>query len=159
MRPAPSGRRPLLGLGGGAGLGRTLSAALRPLPSLILDSREWRHFKDAANLHTPVEEGMFHLRGSLAPQLFLRPRETAHIPFRYQTFSVVQVGRRCVQSRGLVVRRGRKPICKQLWGLQEPLSHGAPATGRPPLVLMRPGTHAVHRGPDTSCLLHTRGAS
>lgn len=36
---------------------------------------------------------MFHLRGSLAPQLFLRPRETAHIPFRYQTFSAVQVGR------------------------------------------------------------------
>uniref|UniRef100_A0A8C9D382 Nephrocystin 4 n=1 Tax=Panthera leo TaxID=9689 RepID=A0A8C9D382_PANLE len=64
-----------------------------PELSIISDSREWRFFKDAAKLHTPVEEDMFHLRGGLAPQLFLRPRETAHIPFKYQTFSVGQVGR------------------------------------------------------------------
>nr|XP_019602269.1 PREDICTED: nephrocystin-4 isoform X5 [Rhinolophus sinicus] len=61
-----------------------------PELSLILDSQEWRYFKDAANLHTPVEEDMFHLRGGLAPQLFLRPREAAHVPFKYQTFSAVQ---------------------------------------------------------------------
>nr|XP_060482182.1 nephrocystin-4 isoform X1 [Panthera onca]XP_060482183.1 nephrocystin-4 isoform X1 [Panthera onca]XP_060482184.1 nephrocystin-4 isoform X1 [Panthera onca]XP_060482185.1 nephrocystin-4 isoform X1 [Panthera onca] len=61
-----------------------------PELSIISDSREWRFFKDAAKLHTPVEEDMFHLRGGLAPQLFLRPRETAHIPFKYQTFSVGQ---------------------------------------------------------------------
>ncbi|XP_027964343.1 nephrocystin-4 isoform X2 [Eumetopias jubatus] len=61
-----------------------------PELSIIQDSREWRYFKDTAKLHTPVEEDMFHLRGSLAPQIFLRPRETAHIPFRYQTFSVGQ---------------------------------------------------------------------
>ncbi|XP_019602256.2 nephrocystin-4 isoform X1 [Rhinolophus sinicus] len=61
-----------------------------PELSLILDSQEWRHFKDAANLHTPVEEEMFHVRGGLAPQLFLRPREAAHVPFKYQTFSAVQ---------------------------------------------------------------------
>uniref|UniRef100_A0A9L0SBX8 Nephrocystin 4 n=1 Tax=Equus caballus TaxID=9796 RepID=A0A9L0SBX8_HORSE len=61
-----------------------------PELSLILDSQEWRYFKEAANLHTPVEEDMFHLQGGLAPQLFLRPRETAHIPFKYQTFSVGQ---------------------------------------------------------------------
>ncbi|XP_057559506.1 nephrocystin-4 isoform X2 [Hippopotamus amphibius kiboko] len=58
-----------------------------PELSLILDGREWRYFKEAADLHTPLEEDMFHLRGSLAPQLFLRPRETAHIPFKFQTFS------------------------------------------------------------------------
>ncbi|XP_054576798.1 nephrocystin-4 [Eptesicus fuscus] len=62
-----------------------------PELSLIVDSREWRHLKAAAGLHTPVEEDMFRLRGGLAPQLFLRPRETAHIPFKYQTFSVAQV--------------------------------------------------------------------
>ncbi|XP_053516614.1 nephrocystin-4 isoform X1 [Artibeus jamaicensis] len=62
-----------------------------PELSLVLDSREWRHFKDVARLHTPVEEDMFRLRGSLAPQLLLRPRETAHIPFKYQIFSVAQV--------------------------------------------------------------------
>ncbi|KAK2488492.1 hypothetical protein MC885_012586 [Smutsia gigantea] len=62
-----------------------------PELSLIVDSQEWRYFKDAANLHTPVEEDMFHLQGGLAPQLFLRPRETAHIPFKYQTFSVIAI--------------------------------------------------------------------
>ncbi|KAM9688875.1 nephrocystin-4 [Trichechus inunguis] len=62
-----------------------------PELSVILDSREWRHFKDAAGLLTPVEEDMFHLRGGgLAPQLYLRPKETAHIPFKYQTFSLGQ---------------------------------------------------------------------
>ncbi|XP_027626459.1 nephrocystin-4 isoform X2 [Tupaia chinensis] len=59
-----------------------------PELSLILDSREWRFFKDAANLHTPVEEDMFRLHSSLGPQLYLRPRETAHVPFKYQSFSV-----------------------------------------------------------------------
>uniref|UniRef100_G1PL72 Nephrocystin 4 n=1 Tax=Myotis lucifugus TaxID=59463 RepID=G1PL72_MYOLU len=55
-----------------------------PELSLIVDSQEWRHLKAAAGLHTPVEEDMFRLRGGLAPQLFLRPRETAHVPFKYQ---------------------------------------------------------------------------
>ncbi|XP_010626139.1 nephrocystin-4 isoform X3 [Fukomys damarensis] len=59
-----------------------------PELSLILDSQEWRHFKDAASLHTPLEEDMFHLRGDLAPQLYLRPRETTHVPFKYQSFSM-----------------------------------------------------------------------
>ncbi|CAO2590169.1 Nphp4 [Lemmus lemmus] len=59
-----------------------------PELSLILDSQEWRYFKETTGLHTPLEEDMFHLRGSLAPQLYLRPRETAHIPFKYQNFSV-----------------------------------------------------------------------
>ncbi|XP_063091449.1 nephrocystin-4 isoform X3 [Cavia porcellus] len=59
-----------------------------PELSLILDSREWRFFKDATGLHTPLEEDMFHLRGDLAPQLYLRPRETTHVPFKYQSFSV-----------------------------------------------------------------------
>uniref|UniRef100_A0A8C9JWG9 Nephrocystin 4 n=1 Tax=Panthera tigris altaica TaxID=74533 RepID=A0A8C9JWG9_PANTA len=71
-----------------------------PELSIISDSREWRFFKDAAKLHTPVEEDMFHLRGGLAPQLFLRPRETAHIPFKYQTFSVGQVGRPPFSEKG-----------------------------------------------------------
>ncbi|XP_017650903.1 nephrocystin-4 isoform X3 [Nannospalax galili] len=57
-----------------------------PELSIILDSQEWRYFKEATGLHTPLEEDMFHLRGSLAPQLYLRPRETTHIPFKYQSF-------------------------------------------------------------------------
>nr|XP_039329678.1 nephrocystin-4 isoform X7 [Saimiri boliviensis boliviensis] len=58
-----------------------------PELSLIVDSQEWRDLKGAAGLHTPVEEDMFHLHGSLAPQLYLRPHETAHVPFKFQSFS------------------------------------------------------------------------
>lgn len=112
-----------------------------PPPSLILDSREWRHFKAAADLHTPVEEDMFRLGGP-APQLFLRPRETAHVPFKYQTFSAHQVGAPLAQSqwglRGLRFHR-----CPS-WAVANQSAFGlSPA----PLVPTRPGTSAVRSGP------------
>ncbi|XP_074074723.1 nephrocystin-4 isoform X2 [Macrotis lagotis] len=59
-----------------------------PELSVILDSREWRHFKDATKVHTPLEEDMFHLHENHTPQLYLRPKETVHIPFKYQTFFI-----------------------------------------------------------------------
>lgn len=55
--------------------------------SVIVDPREWRHFKELTQTATPLEEDMFHLRDDLRPQVYLRPKETVHIPFRYQTFS------------------------------------------------------------------------
>lgn len=55
--------------------------------SVILDPREWRHFKELTQTATPLEEDMFHLRDDLRPQIYLRPKETVHIPFRYQMFS------------------------------------------------------------------------
>ncbi|XP_056187192.1 nephrocystin-4 isoform X1 [Falco biarmicus] len=55
--------------------------------SVILDPREWRHFKELTKSVTPVEEAMFHLRDNLRPQVYLRPNETVRIPFKYQTFS------------------------------------------------------------------------
>ncbi|XP_066059184.1 nephrocystin-4 isoform X2 [Chamaea fasciata] len=58
-----------------------------PELSVILDPREWRHFKELTKSVTPVEEDMFHLRDDLKPQVYLRPGETVHIPFKYQTFS------------------------------------------------------------------------
>ncbi|KAL9825526.1 nephrocystin-4 [Geothlypis trichas] len=58
-----------------------------PELSVILDPREWRHFKELTKSVTPVEEDMFHLREDLKPQVYLRPSETIHIPFKYQTFS------------------------------------------------------------------------
>ncbi|XP_074704268.1 nephrocystin-4 isoform X2 [Strix aluco] len=58
-----------------------------PELSVILDPREWRHFKELTRSVTPVEEEMFHLRDDLKPQVYLRPNETVHIPFKYQTFS------------------------------------------------------------------------
>lgn len=56
-------------------------------PSVILDPREWRHFKELTESVTPVEEEMFHLGDDLRPQIYLRPNETVRIPFKYQTFS------------------------------------------------------------------------
>ncbi|XP_062363525.1 nephrocystin-4 [Cinclus cinclus] len=58
-----------------------------PELSVILDPREWRHFKELTKSVTPVEEDMFHLSDDLKPQVYLRPSETVHIPFKYQTFS------------------------------------------------------------------------
>ncbi|NWI55997.1 NPHP4 protein, partial [Calyptomena viridis] len=58
-----------------------------PELSVILDPREWRHFKELTKSVTPVEEEMFHVRDDLKPQVYLRPSETVHIPFKYQTFS------------------------------------------------------------------------
>lgn len=63
------------------------STSAAPCPSVILDPREWRHFKELTKSVTPVEEDMFHLRDDLKPQVYLRPSETVHIPFKYQTFS------------------------------------------------------------------------
>ncbi|XP_073878287.1 nephrocystin-4 isoform X20 [Macaca fascicularis] len=80
-----------------------------PELSVIVDSQEWRDFKGAAGLHTPVEEDMFHLRGSLAPQLYLRPHETAHIPFKFQSFSAGQLA--MVQaSSGLSNKKGTDAV-------------------------------------------------
>ena len=98
--PAGGGDAPGPGPAGGA-------PALSPPCSVILDSQEWRYFKDAAALHTPLEEDMFHQRGRLAPQLFLRPGETAHVPFKYQTFSAgphasVQVRKPVCPAAGLL---------------------------------------------------------
>ncbi|XP_075028274.1 nephrocystin-4 isoform X1 [Calonectris borealis] len=58
-----------------------------PELSVVLDPREWRHFKELTKSVTPVEEEMFHLRDDLRPQVYLRPNETVRIPFKYQTFS------------------------------------------------------------------------
>ncbi|XP_015192646.2 nephrocystin-4 isoform X1 [Lepisosteus oculatus] len=56
--------------------------------SVIVDSREWRHFKDLTKTLTPLEDDMFHLQeNSLKLQVYLRPNETVHIPFKYQTFT------------------------------------------------------------------------
>uniref|UniRef100_A0A670IKS0 Nephrocystin 4 n=1 Tax=Podarcis muralis TaxID=64176 RepID=A0A670IKS0_PODMU len=59
-----------------------------PELSVIVDAREWRHFKRLTQTTTPLEEDMFHLQDDLTPQVYLRPKETVHIPFKYQAFSL-----------------------------------------------------------------------
>uniref|UniRef100_A0A8D0BTR4 Nephrocystin 4 n=1 Tax=Salvator merianae TaxID=96440 RepID=A0A8D0BTR4_SALMN len=61
-----------------------------PELSVIVDSREWKHFKELTQTTTPLEEDMFHLQDGRLPQVYLRPKETVHIPFKYQVFCVEQ---------------------------------------------------------------------
>jgi len=55
--------------------------------SVIRDAREWRYFKMLYNVTTPVEEQLFNSgTAEDQPQIFLRPKESVHIPFRFLTF-------------------------------------------------------------------------
>ncbi|XP_038060969.1 nephrocystin-4-like [Patiria miniata] len=62
-----------------------------PELSIITDPREWRHYKQLFETYTAVEENMFteqnkeNVNGS-GLQLFLRPKETVNIPFKYRSF-------------------------------------------------------------------------
>ncbi|XP_060707897.1 nephrocystin-4 [Hemiscyllium ocellatum] len=59
-----------------------------PELSVIVNSREWKYFKNLTKTLTPLEEDMFHIEGGVQfPQLYLRPKETVYIPFKFQTFS------------------------------------------------------------------------
>ncbi|XP_068699711.1 nephrocystin-4-like [Montipora foliosa] len=54
---------------------------------VITDTREWRHFKRKTETRSALEENMFDASSdSSYPKVFLRPRETVHIPFKFQTF-------------------------------------------------------------------------
>ncbi|KAG8434249.1 hypothetical protein GDO86_012573 [Hymenochirus boettgeri] len=56
---------------------------------VIVDLCEWKHFKELTNTLTPIEENMFHVQqNTLIPQLYLRPKETVYVPFKYQIFCV-----------------------------------------------------------------------
>ncbi|XP_078729422.1 nephrocystin-4 isoform X5 [Lampetra fluviatilis] len=61
---------------------------------VIVDVEEWRHFKRLTRKTTPLEEGLFDVAGGdeLSPQLFLRPRETVLVPFKYQSFEAERGG-------------------------------------------------------------------
>lgn len=55
--------------------------------SVIVKTEEWKYFKELTKTLTPLEEEMFHLKeGTLTPQVYLRPKESVHVPFKYQTF-------------------------------------------------------------------------
>jgi len=54
--------------------------------SVIHDAREWRYFKMLNGVTTPVEEQLFNAGTCDKPQIFLRPKECVHVPFRFVTF-------------------------------------------------------------------------
>lgn len=65
---------------------------------VVTNSHEWRHLKLLHQIYTPVEDNLFHRQAENVdggdgnpvvfkyPQIFLRPKETINIPFKYQTF-------------------------------------------------------------------------
>uniref|UniRef100_A0A672Z1W6 Nephrocystin 4 n=1 Tax=Sphaeramia orbicularis TaxID=375764 RepID=A0A672Z1W6_9TELE len=58
-----------------------------PELSVITNTEEWRYFKDLTKTPTPLEENMFHLDpGAPGPRVYLRPKESVHIPLKYQSF-------------------------------------------------------------------------
>lgn len=57
------------------------------LPSVITNTEEWGYFKALTKTPTPLEENMFHLEeGTPGPRVYLRPKESVHIPLKYQSF-------------------------------------------------------------------------
>ncbi|KAL4221030.1 Nephrocystin-4 [Mactra antiquata] len=57
----------------------------------ITDTREWRYFKQLNQLQSQIEEGMFNRESkSHHPEVFLRPKETVNIPFKYISFLAEQ---------------------------------------------------------------------
>nr|XP_015822952.2 nephrocystin-4 isoform X2 [Nothobranchius furzeri] len=56
--------------------------------SVITDTEEWRYFKALTKTPTQLEENMFHEKeGAAGPAVYLRPKETVHIPLKYQSFT------------------------------------------------------------------------
>ncbi|XP_040922087.1 nephrocystin-4 [Toxotes jaculatrix] len=58
-----------------------------PELSVITNTEEWFYFKALTKTPTPLEENMFHLEvGAPGPKVYLRPKESIHIPLKYQSF-------------------------------------------------------------------------
>uniref|UniRef100_A0A7N6BPE9 Nephrocystin 4 n=1 Tax=Anabas testudineus TaxID=64144 RepID=A0A7N6BPE9_ANATE len=58
-----------------------------PELSVITNTEEWHYFKGLTKTTTPLEENMFHLEdGAPGPRVYLRPKESVHIPLKYQSF-------------------------------------------------------------------------
>ncbi|XP_029292047.1 nephrocystin-4 isoform X2 [Cottoperca gobio] len=55
--------------------------------SVITNTEEWAYFKALTKTPTPLEENMFHLEEDApGPRVYLRPKESVHIPLKYQSF-------------------------------------------------------------------------
>ena len=60
---------------------------------VVNDGSEWRHLKLLHQIYSQVEDSMFHRqeidpnkKNMKYPQIYLRPKETINIPFKFQTF-------------------------------------------------------------------------
>ncbi|XP_061625296.1 nephrocystin-4 isoform X3 [Phyllopteryx taeniolatus] len=58
-----------------------------PELSVITNTEEWQYFKELTQTPTSLEKDMFHLEeGAPGPKVYLRPKESVHIPLKYQSF-------------------------------------------------------------------------
>ncbi|XP_041655501.1 nephrocystin-4 [Cheilinus undulatus] len=54
---------------------------------VLTNTEEWSYFKALTKTPTPLEENMFHLEEDApGPRVYLRPKESIHIPLKYQSF-------------------------------------------------------------------------
>lgn len=66
---------------------KSLSCPLIFSFSVITNTEEWGYFKTLTKTPTQLEENMFHLEeGTPGPRVYLRPKESIHIPLKYQSF-------------------------------------------------------------------------
>ncbi|XP_058498816.1 nephrocystin-4 isoform X1 [Solea solea] len=58
-----------------------------PELSVITNTEEWDYFKALTKSATPLEENMFRReKDAPGPRVYLRPKESVHIPLKYQSF-------------------------------------------------------------------------
>lgn len=63
-----------------------------PEIQVVTNSKEWRHLKLLHQIYSQVEDDMFHRqevdpnKQLKYPQIFLRPKETINVPFKFQSF-------------------------------------------------------------------------
>ncbi|WAR15228.1 NPHP4-like protein, partial [Mya arenaria] len=75
----------------------------------ITDTREWRYFKQLHQVQSAMEEGMFSKEAkSSFPEIFLRPKETVNVPFKYVLFKADQ----SVQPQGPIDPFRQEPKTK-----------------------------------------------
>ncbi|XP_061760784.1 nephrocystin-4 isoform X2 [Nerophis ophidion] len=58
-----------------------------PELSVITNTEEWQYFKELTRTPTSLEKDMFNMEiGAPGPKVYLRPKESVHIPLKYQSF-------------------------------------------------------------------------
>ena len=56
--------------------------------SVVCGANELRYFKNLYNSLTPIEDGLIHFGEKNEPQIFLQPKESVYVPFKYQSHQI-----------------------------------------------------------------------
>ena len=59
-----------------------------PSVSLVCRANELRYFKNLYNSLTPIEDNLIHFGDQDEPQIFLQPKESVYVPFKYQSYQI-----------------------------------------------------------------------